>query len=127
VPHLALSALAAVAAVAFGVPQLLELLPRLRLPSLVLEILVGIAIGPSVLGWVRVDPPIQILSVIGLAFILVLAGLEIGFDRLRGMLLNVAVVNFAVSFGLAALVAFGLRGIGLVQSPLLIAIILAST
>ena len=126
-PPLSLTGVAIVAAVAFAVPLLLGSAPRLRLPSVVLEILVGIAIGPSGFGWVKVDPPIQILSVIGLAFILVLAGLEIEFNHLKGGLLGVALVNFAVSLGLALLVVYGLKGIGLIQSPLLIAIILAAT
>src|SRR5215471_1683209 len=103
-PHLPLSGIAAVTAVAFGVPVLLGLFPRLRLPSVVLEILAGIAIGPSGFGWVRIDPPIQILSVIGLAFLLLLAGREM-VDHLRGGLLRAAVVNFAISIGLALGVA----------------------
>ena len=108
-------------------PLLLAPFPRLRVPALVLEILAGIVIGPSGLGWVKVDIPIQIFSVMGLSFILLLAGLEVGFDHLRGPLLNTAVINFAVSFALALLVAYALRGAGLVQSPLFIAIILAAT
>jgi len=39
-----------------------------------------IVLGPSVLGWVVVDTPIQILALIGVTFILFLAGLEIDFD-----------------------------------------------
>src|SRR6516162_3466607 len=126
-PPLSLAGLAAVAAVAFLVPLLLAPFPRLRVPALVLEILAGIVIGPSGLGWVKVDIPIQIFSVMGLSFILLLAGLEVGFDHLRGPLLNTAVFNFAVSFALALLVAYLLRGAGLVQSPLFIAIVLAAT
>ena len=126
-PQLSLSGLAAVAAVAFLVPSLLASFPRLRLPALVLEILAGVVIGPSGLGWVRVDVPIQIFSVMGLSFILLLGGLEVGFDRLRGRLLSVAVANFAVSFALALLVAYALHGAGLVQSPFFIAIVLAAT
>jgi Kef-type K+ transport system membrane component KefB len=126
-PPLSLSGLAAVAAVAFLVPLLLASFPRLRLPALVLEILAGVVIGPSGLGWVRVDVPIQIFAVVGLSFILLLGGLEVGFDRLRGRLLNVAVVNFAISFALALLVAYALRGAGLVQSPFFIAVVLAAT
>jgi len=127
VPALSLSGLAAVAAVAFAVPLVLACLPRFRLPALVVEILAGIVIGPAGLGWVKVDVPIQIFAAMGLGFILLLAGLEVGFDRLRGGLLNAAVLNFAVSFALALLVAFALRGAGLVQSPFFIAVVLAAT
>jgi Kef-type K+ transport system membrane component KefB len=49
--------LAIVAAVAFFVPLLLGFFPRLRLPPVVMEIVVGVIIGPAVLGWVTVDAP----------------------------------------------------------------------
>jgi len=44
-----------------------------------LEILAGVVLGPSVLGWVEVDLPVQILALIGLAFLLLRSGLEIDF------------------------------------------------
>jgi len=62
--------------IAAGAPLLIGLSPRLRIPAVVLEIVAGIIVGPSGLGWVRIDLPIQILSLIGLAFLLFLAGLE---------------------------------------------------
>jgi Kef-type K+ transport system membrane component KefB len=52
-PLVSFSGLAIVTAVAFLVPLLLGLIPQLRLPSAVLEIVAGIIIGPSVLGWSR--------------------------------------------------------------------------
>src|SRR5437773_11692743 len=79
-----------VAAVAFASPFVLGLAPRLRLPSVVLEIVAGIVIGPSVLGWVSIDEPLQVLSLIGLSFLLFLAGLEIEFEHLRGRVLRLA-------------------------------------
>jgi Kef-type K+ transport system membrane component KefB len=72
-----------VAVVAFLAPLLLGLSPVLRLPSVVLEIVAGIVIGPSVLGWVKVDLPLSLLSLFGLAFLLFLAGLEVELERLR--------------------------------------------
>ena len=50
-----------VAAVAFIAPLSLGFFPRLRLPAIVLEILLGIAIGPSGLGWATADLPVSIL------------------------------------------------------------------
>jgi Kef-type K+ transport system membrane component KefB len=79
------------------------------------------------LGWVKVDLPIQVLSVIGLAFVLLLAGLEIEFDQLRGRLLRIAVVNFLASFTLALSLMYALRAVGVVESPFLIAIVLSAT
>lgn len=49
--------LAVVAGIAFAAPLALGLVPGLRLPAVVLEIVLGIAIGPAVLGWAHVDAP----------------------------------------------------------------------
>jgi Kef-type K+ transport system membrane component KefB len=121
------SGLLIVTVVAFGAPFVLGLFSRVRLPSVVLEIVAGIVVGPSVLGWVHVDQTIAVVSTLGLAFLLFLAGLEIDFARLRGRVLQLTAAGYAVSFGLALLVAGGLRVVGLVHAPLLVAIALAAT
>src|SRR5713226_1031932 len=126
-PAVSFNGLLIVAVVAFLAPLLLGLSPARRLPSVVLEIAAGIIIGPSVLGWVRVDLPISLLSVLGLAFLLFLAGLEVELERLRGRLLVYVGSAFLLSLGLALLVGFGLYLAGQVVSPLLIAIILVAT
>jgi Kef-type K+ transport system membrane component KefB len=121
------SGLLIVMAVGFGAPFLLGLAPRLRLPSVVFEIVAGIVIGPSVLGWVEVDETISVLALMGLAILLFLAGLEIDFSRLRGPLLKLALVGWGVSFVIAVVVAMLLKAAGLVETPLLVAIILCAT
>ncbi|HSD24075.1 MAG TPA: cation:proton antiporter [Solirubrobacterales bacterium] len=99
----------------------------MKLPSVVLEILAGIVIGPSLLGIVEVDDSVSVIAVIGLAFLLFLAGLEIDFDKLRGRVLRLTMIGFAVSFGIAVLVALILKATGLIETPLLIAVILCAT
>jgi Kef-type K+ transport system membrane component KefB len=116
-----------VVAVAFAAPLLLGLFPRVRLPAVVLELVTGIAIGPSGLGWVEVDATIEVLAFIGLAFLLFLSGLEIDFMRLRGRVLRLAATGYAVSFALAAGLALALSGAGLVDTPLFVAILLSAT
>ena len=123
----AFSGLLIVTVVAFGAPFLLGLFPGVRLPSVVLEIVAGIVVGPSVLGWVHVDQTIAVISTLGLAFLLFLAGLEIDFARLRGPVLRLTAAGYAVSFAIALAVAGGLRAVGLVHAPLLVAITLAAT
>ena len=49
-----------------------------------LEIIAGIVFGPSGLGWVHIDAPVDVLSLLGFSFLLFLAGLEIDVHRLRG-------------------------------------------
>ena len=126
-PELSLAGVVVVAAVAFAVPLLLGLSPGLRLPSVVLEIVVGIVLGPSGLDWVHVDLPLQVLSLLGLAFLLFLAGLEIDLHQLRGKLLGLVAGGFVVSFAIGLAVSGGLGAVGLVDTPLLVAIILTAT
>jgi Kef-type K+ transport system membrane component KefB len=126
-PNVSFTGLLIVAVVAFATPLLLALTPARRLPAIVLEIVLGIVIGPSVLGWVNIDLPISILSVLGLAFLLFLAGLEVELERLRGRLLVFVSLAFLISLGLALLVGYGLYAAGQVVSPLFIAIILVAT
>jgi Kef-type K+ transport system membrane component KefB len=126
-PNVSFTGLLIVAVVAFAAPLVLALTPARRLPAIVLEIVAGIVLGPSVLGWVKIDLPISILSVLGLAFLLFLAGLEVELERLRGRLLRYVGLAFLLSFGLALLAGYGLYVAGQVLSPLLIAIILVAT
>jgi Kef-type K+ transport system membrane component KefB len=116
-----------VAAVAFAAPFVLGLFPRVRLPSVVLEIVAGIVIGPSLLGIVEVDQAIEVVALIGLGFVLFLAGLEIEFEKLRGRVLRLTALGFVASFGIAVAVGLALSAAGLVETPLLVAIILCAT
>jgi Kef-type K+ transport system membrane component KefB len=116
-----------VGVVAFSAPLLLGLAPALRLPAVVLEIVAGIVIGPSGLGWVEIDEPIEVLSLIGLAFLLFLAGLEVDLNRLRGRTLKVTAVGFVISFAVGLACGLALQAGDFVKSPLLIGIILTST
>lgn len=126
-PDVSFSGLTVVAVVAFAAPLLLGLFPRIRIPAVVLEIVLGILIGPSALGWVRFDLPIQVLSVVGLAFLLFLAGLEVEVDRLRGRFLRLPAIGFVVSLALGLGIGLVMQAAGQVRSPLLIGITLVAT
>ena len=116
-----------VVAAAFAAPLALGLVPALRLPSVVLELVAGIVLGPSVLGWVEVDDSISVLATIGLAFLLFLAGLEIEFRKLRGRPLRLTAIGFALSFAIALALSAGLKAVDLVETPLFVAIVLTAT
>src|SRR5919109_3444123 len=113
--------------VAFAAPLLLGLFPRVQLPSVVLEIVAGIVIGPSVLGLAEVDQTVEVVALMGLTFVLFLAGLEIDLRKLRGPVLRLTALGFALSFGVGVVVSLGLKAAGLVDTPLLVAIILCAT
>ena len=126
-PEISFDNLLIVVVAGFAAPFALGLVPKLRLPAVVLEIVLGIVLGPAVLGWVEVDEPVEVLSLVGLAFLLFLAGLEIDLHALRGKLLREASEGFAISLVLALAAAFLLYVAGIADSPILIAVILAST
>ena len=116
-----------VTTVAFAAPFVLGLAPSVRLPAVVLEIVLGIVVGPSVLGWVEVDEPVAVLSIVGLAFLLFLAGLEIDFHQLRGRALRVAGTGFAASFAIALALSVLLKAAGLIDDIVFVAIALSAT
>src|SRR5215472_14707101 len=95
--------------VAVGVlaPLVLGFFPRVRLPAIVLEIVLGIVIGPSGLGWVKPDLPVTILALVGLAFLLFLSGLEIDIEGLRGRILKLTAAGFVLSFAIAVILGLG--------------------
>jgi Kef-type K+ transport system membrane component KefB len=126
-PDVSFGGLLLVAAIAFLAPLTVGLVPRLRLPAVVLEIVAGIAVGPAGLGWVSPDDAIGVLSLFGLALLLFLAGLEIDPARLRGRFLGLSAAGFAVSFSIALVAAGLLRAAGIAGSPLFVAITLTAT
>jgi Kef-type K+ transport system membrane component KefB len=125
--NISFNSLLIIAGVAVLVPVVLDLVPRLPVPGPALEVIAGIVIGPSVLGWARVDAPVQVLSDLGLGMLLFLAGLELDLTRLRGPLGRLAALAFAVSAVLALLCAYVFRLAGQAGQPLLLAIMLMST
>src|SRR5215831_3397697 len=126
-PDVSFTNLLVIAAVAVLAPLTVGFAPRLRIPAVALEIIGGIIIGPSGLGWVHVDLPVQILALFGLAFLLLLAGLEIDVHRLRGRLLRFAVLGYLASLVLGYGAGASFTAAGWVSQPLLLAITLSAT
>jgi Kef-type K+ transport system membrane component KefB len=126
-PDVGFTNLLLVAVIALLAPLTLGLAPRLRLPAVVLEIVAGIVLGPQVLGWVEVDLPVSIVSLLGLAFLLFLAGLEIDVHRLRGQVLRLALLGYLVTLLLGIAVGTALDAAGWVRSAGLVAVTLSAT
>ena len=126
-PQLSFANLAICLSIAFSSRLLLGLVPRVRLSGEVVEIALGIILGPAVFGWVEVDEPVKVLALVGLAFTLFLAGLELDLSRLRGSLLRVAGAAMAVSAGLAVVVSVVLAAVGLIDDARLVAVALCAT
>jgi len=109
-----------------------------RIPVVVGEILAGILIGPSVLGWVHVeDATLELLAEIGFAFLMFLSGLEIDFsilfaaskpgqDKKKSPIL-MAGLSFLLTIIFAAGIGFWLTGAGFVKDPWMMSLILSTT
>jgi Kef-type K+ transport system membrane component KefB len=126
-PDVEFTSLLAVTLIALLAPLLLGLTPALRVPAVVLEIIAGVVVGPQGLGWVEVDVPVSIVALLGLAFLLFLAGLEVDVHRLRGQVLRLAVLGYLSTVALGLCVGLGLDAAGWVDSPSLVAVTLSAT
>ena len=101
--------LLALAAAAFAAPLAARAIPRRLVPPVVIEVLVGIAIGPQGLGLVHPTGGVYTLYLLGFGFLLFLAGQEIDVKRFRGPTFRVTGASFVVSLVLSIPVAFILR------------------
>lgn len=116
-----------VALIAVAAPLTANAIRFVRIPSVVLEIVAGIIVGPAGFKWVKVDQPIAVLAIIGLAFLLFLAGLEIDLMALRGDLLRLPLFGFLVTLAIGLGAGLVLRGFGWIDDPLFLAVALAAT
>jgi len=97
-----LTAVVAVATAAALAPLIADRLRRwITIPSVVLEILLGILLGPALLSWVVEDDVIGFVADFGLAMLMFLAGYESEFRRIRGRPLRLAVLGWLASVVLA--------------------------
>ncbi|MEP6561204.1 MAG: cation:proton antiporter [Nakamurella sp.] len=95
-----ISTLIALPAAIVLAPLLSSLLARfVRIPLVVFEIVLGVLIGPSILGWVQPSEFASKLAEFGLAMLFFLAGNEIDFERIRGRALNRSIVGWLISLG----------------------------
>ena len=95
-----------------------------RIPIVVFELILGIIIGPSLLGWVGPTEFMDVLSELGLAMLFFVAGTEIEFAILRGRTGTRAVLGWILSLIIGV-------GVGWILAPgeaaVVIGIALAST
>jgi len=131
-----LTSLMIVVGVAFLVPVLLHRFRLRFLPVVVAEIIVGIAIGKSGLNWVAEDPYLEMLSSLGLIYLMFLSGLELDFSLLAAKkqgakaggpnVMKAGLGVSAATLALAAGLAFGLQSVGLISEPFFFAIVISA-
>jgi Kef-type K+ transport system membrane component KefB len=91
---------------------------RLALPVVVVELMLGIAVGPDLADIARVDQFTDFFGNLGLGFLFFFAGYEIDFDRIRGRPLQLAIAGWALSLAIAYGVGGVLEAAGIVLSLL---------
>lgn len=85
---------------AAAAPPLASMIGRVaKVPLVAFEIILGILIGPSLLGWVEPTEFITVLSHLGLAMLFFMAGNEIDFRTVQGRPLNRAGLAWLISIG----------------------------
>jgi Kef-type K+ transport system membrane component KefB len=100
---------------------------NLLLPSVVVELLLGIVIGPQLLDIAHVDDFTQFFSNLGLGMLFFFAGYEIDLRRIRGEPLKLALIGWALSLAIAYGVGGLLAAAGVVLSLLYTGSALATT
>jgi Kef-type K+ transport system membrane component KefB len=113
--------------VAVFAPLLTRLRAFARMPAVVLELMLGILIGPSALGWVTSQGAIGFLGEFGLIFLFFQAGFEFNAEKIGAAPLRLGVLAWLAAFGLSGLFGGLLYAIGLLRAPLLIALVLPTT
>lgn len=130
-----------VVALAFLVPLITSRIRRIRIPTVVGEILAGIIVGRSGLRLVGHDPALEVLSLLGFAYLMFLSGLEVDFGAILprpaawqgswrerlGNPLGIGGLTFVLTLLLALLAAQGLHTLDAADDPWLMALILSTT
>lgn len=96
-----------------------------RIPLVVFEIVLGIVLGPSLLGWIQPNDVTDALADFGLAMLFFMAGSEIDFTAIRGRPLVRASLGWLIS--LAAGVTAGVLVAPNFAAGVIIGIALCST
>ncbi|MFL5834839.1 MAG: cation:proton antiporter, partial [Solirubrobacterales bacterium] len=100
---------------------------RFAPPVVVLELILGIVIGPEILDVAHSDDFVNFFANLGLGMLFFFAGYEIDFERIRGTPLRLAVIGWLMSLALA----YGIGGLlaltGLVVSLLFTGSAMATT
>ena len=112
-PFLAIVAASALA----GIIAATVRIKSVAIPTVVLELVLGIVIGPQLLG-VEVTPPISFFASLGLGLLFFFAGYELDLQRIAGRPLRLALAGWAMSLAIAYTIGGALAAAGVVVSLL---------
>lgn len=100
---------------------------RKRIPDVVWLLILGVLIGPSGLGIARITDGVELFREVGMGLLFLTAGTEIDIAQVRAKPGRLALLAWAVGFGLALVVAAAIAGWERPSSAIALAIALTST
>jgi Kef-type K+ transport system membrane component KefB len=112
---------------AVAAPLLAEIPLGFKVPVVVLEVVLGIVVGPHVLGLVQFDGFVVTMFTFGMAATLFMAGMELDFSKIKGRPLSLGVRGWAVSLLVGIIVVGLLHVIPTVHAPLMVTLALCTT
>ncbi|HEX3842051.1 MAG TPA: cation:proton antiporter [Acidimicrobiales bacterium] len=118
--------LVVIAIIAVAAPIIVDLKASLRIPAVVVEMVLGAAVGPFGFHLISPNVATDVLSFLGLGFLLFVAGLELNPVEIRrhaGTVVTDYVISVAIGIGAAYLIA----RIESISHPLLLGFALTST
>lgn len=113
--------------VAVTAPLLAQTRLGSRVPVVVIEVLLGVLIGPHALQLIENDAFLATMRSVGMVAVMFMAGMEIDFNRIKGKPLSLAARGWLSSVVLAVLVVAVLHVIPDVQAPMMVVIALTTT
>lgn len=100
---------------------------RLAPPVVVVELLLGIAVGPEILDLAKSDDFVDFFSNLGLGMLFFFAGYEIDFERIKGAPLRLGALGWLLSVALAYGIGGLLAAAGVIVSFLYVGSAMATT
>ena len=122
----ALQSLFVAVLVAALAPVIVGLLPRLRVPQVVVLIIGGVLVGPQVFALAE-PASIELLSHVGLGFLFLLAGYDLELSLFRQQAGKLAIIGWVASAALAGLLVGLLASTGFVRAYVPVALGLTTT
>jgi Kef-type K+ transport system membrane component KefB len=123
----AVSTLVLIAAIAVIAPIISELSGKLGVPEVVIQLGLGILVGPYVLGLAQPTGIVSGLADMGLAYLMFLAGYELDLARIRGRPLSLAAIGWIMSVATALGAAFVLVYKGIALDTVVVGLALTTT
>jgi Kef-type K+ transport system membrane component KefB len=108
-------------------PIIVDIIPKVPVPVVVVEIALGILFGPYLLDVIEHSTGLEIAKEFGVIFLFFLAGFEVDFEGIKGEPLKNALTGWVGSIIIALAIAFTLQQLDLISSFHLFAIAIATT